>query len=182
VEGIAVNLRLLSALLFSFLATPFSALAATYTYTGTEIFMTNSSSGQPLPLGASIQGSIVLTAPLAPSLPLTEVTPISYFFGALGLGSDMIGPSSFRLGTDADGNINDWVIGVSSAEEDGFVYFTFRSSPSGDTGNLSDIDFASQSGGSWASDVTPIPLPATGVLLLAALGATAGLARHRRRP
>lgn len=94
-----------------------------YTFTGTPLSIFN---GLACPPHCAISGSVVLSAPLGPSVTGLVVTPLSFSFsdgsGGLTIDSTDAGvSSSFQFSTDATGAIDQWIIFVDLGSDEIFT-------------------------------------------------------------
>jgi len=89
-----------------------TARAETYTYTGQDF----ESATLPYTLSDFVSGFFTVASPLGDSLPLGTFTPTSYSFsdGVQTFSSASPPSVTFKVGTDASGNINAWFISLTS--------------------------------------------------------------------
>jgi hypothetical protein len=155
-----------------------TARAETYTYTGNDF----QSATSPYTLSDFVSGFFTLASPLGDSLALGAITPTSYSFSdGVQTFSSASPPSgvTFKVGTDASGNIDAWVIDLQSGvnvisttttpnQED------FGTSSNGVASNLFDEGSWQASAGGGGGSTVPEPgyaaLLALGFVAIAVVG------------
>jgi hypothetical protein len=152
-----------------------------YTYAGKPFTIVSA----PYTTTDFVSGKLSLATPLAPNLPLTNITNIDSFSlsdGVQTLSSSMPLPmQEFQASTDSSGNIISWHIFLGL---DTNHYISTQDTPdvTADAGSLTSTQQADNDGtpGAWRSSVSATPEPASLALFTAGLLAVMLLAFSKR--
>jgi hypothetical protein len=187
--------------LFGFLPSPARATAI-YEYTGNPFDSSLSLNGGYG--GTSVSGQFSLSTPLAPNTALTDISGsiLSFSFtDGVNTITNMTLPLatySFKVGTDATGNINDWElfvsqdypspamvgsqffqIGTAAGYNDyGFVFTCTTVTGTSCTDSVDKGEFT-DSDGTWSVTVAPVLEPSSLYLLVVGLAVFAGWGRRK---
>ena len=158
------------------------AASTTYTYTG-NVFQTVLA---PYTTSDFVSGYFTLTSPLPVNMAESAITPVSYSFtdGVQTFSSASPPPEvTFNIGTDASGNIDQWVIQLDSGPPSNDIVST--SSNASDFGELGIAALGENFGdsGTWVtSGGGGSPTPEPGNVALVGLGLAAiGVVRRKVR-
>lgn len=155
---------------------------AVYTYTGKPFTIVSA----PYTTADFVSGELTLAAPLAPNLPLSDLTNIDSF--SLSDGQQTLGSSTplplqeIQVSTDASGNITSWHIflGLSTSH---FISTQDIPNVTADAGALNSTQQADNDAtpGVWRSSVSATPEPASLALFTAGLLALMVFAFRKER-
>jgi hypothetical protein len=157
-----------------------TAKAETYTYTGND-FQTATS---PYTLTDFVSGFFTVASPLGDNLALGAITPTSYSFtDGVQTFSSASPPSgvTFKVATDASGNLNGWFIDLQSGVNFVSTATTPNQEDQGTSGGGAALNFFDE--GSWQASASggggsTVPEPGYAVLLAVGL---VGIAVVRRK-
>jgi len=152
-----------------------------YTYTGNDF----TSVTAPYATSDFISGSLTLELALAPDLSFSPITPLSYTFtdGIQSYSSDAPPPEfSFDVGTDANGNIDQWYFLLGTGAPDNSFISTGTSADNDSLDNGAASGQNADDAGTWSSNLPSVtPEPGSLTMVACALMAIGAVRRRSQR-